>query len=336
MESTNNPDTGTGYSVEEAATNIENILDSQEATILEEVDADSEFEDSQTPEADDVSDDAEQPIEDSDEVADEAEGETTDEVESPAETILDDEALVDVNGQQLPLKELRDGYLRRADYTKKTQELKQHMARYQVQQVEMADMRVAVTNDIAEMKRRIATELTLESFNPPDDSLYEIDPYEHGRKMLDYQRKQAAVKELHDAERLLAEQNALWEQKQFEVKQSAALEEFTAKYAEFAENTAHRLGELGSFLAENGFGREEIEGIADARILDIVYRLLKAETRAMQVPHAVKALEKRAQAVSPGTSKGASSTENGFQKDAQKYKRTGDFNDAVSAISKLL
>ncbi|MGF6155820.1 hypothetical protein M2267_001048 [Ensifer sp. KUDG1] len=219
-----------------------------------------------------------------------------------------------------------------------TAELKQHMARYQVQQVEMADMRVAVTNDITEMKRRIATELTLESFNPPDDSLYEVDPYEHGRKTLEYQRKQAAVKELYEAERLLAEQNIRWEKDQHALKQTAALEEFSTKYVEFADKqkAPALLNELGQFLSDNGFGREEIEGIADARIMDIVYRLYRSEVVAKQVPHAVKALEKRAQAVSPGTSRGASATENGFQKDAQKYKRTGDFNDAVSAISKLL
>lgn len=342
MESTNNPDQGTGYTVAEAATNIESLLDTDNGT-TEEVDADEGAVEAQNTEVEQVDDDeVEQSDEDSEgvETDEDSEGEA-EETESADSTEYADDHLVTIDGEQITWAELKKQRMLHADYTRKRQqetaELKQHMNRYQVQQVEMADMRAAVANDVNEMKKRIYLSLG-DNLTPPTKELYDADPYEYGRQKIEFEQKSAALQELHMLESQKAKQDAMFAEDQFKIKQAEALEQFSSKHAEFADKqkAPALLGELGTFLSNNGFCREEIEGIADSRIMDIVYRLYKAETIAKQAPKVVKELEKLPKLAMPGTVKSTPSVNSDFHKEAQRYKRSGNFNDAVSAISKLL
>jgi hypothetical protein len=340
MEDTNNPEQGTGYSVADAAKNIESLLDTEYGT-TEEVDAETEsLEDSNTEYADNEID-TEQSEEDSEEgdVEESEEGEA-EETEPVISNTFKDEELVTIDGEQISFGELKKQRMLHADYTRKRQqetaELKQHMGRYQVQQVEMADMRVGVANDINQMKLRLAVAVG-DSISPPSEQLYMEDPYTYGLQKMEFERKAAAVQELFQAEQLLAQQNARWEAEQHALKQATALEEFSTKYVEFADKqkAPALLGELGVFMMDLGFTRQEIEGIADSRIMDTVYRLYKAEIVSKQVPQVVKQLEKRAKLAMPGSSV-RTKPSTAFDKDVARLKRTGSIDDAASALSKLL
>jgi len=339
MESTNNPEAGTGLTVAEAATHIENLMDSPKATIREEVDADSEFEDSQTLEDEDEDEVAEQSDEDSEEVEGETDSETTDDAKDAVETILKDDVLVDVNGQKLPLKELRDGYLRRADYTVKTQELKQRMGQYALQQHDLNDIRSAVGNEINTLKQRISTEF---KFNEPDwDYLAREEPAQYIAEKREWDKKVAAVKEIHDLEQLTIAQNAKYREEAILNAKRDAYEQLAEKYpAEFSDYTKGEklLGEVGGWLVyEMGFSADEVQGIADSRIIDVAYRAMKQEALSNRVPQVVKKMQNKPALTMPGSVTGKTSVrDQAFEKDRQKLKQSGSVNDAASLISKYL
>ncbi|MBN7809106.1 hypothetical protein JZX86_27690 [Agrobacterium rosae] len=338
---TNTPEMGTGTAVE-AQVDIKSLLDSENTT-TEIVDADTGTEEVQNTDDTDLVEDAEQSLEDSEGVDDDAvEDSEAEETDAAPENTFKDENLVTIDGEQISFAELKKQRLLHADYTRKRQqetaELKQHMNRYQVQQTDMDQMRVAVANDVAEMKRRIVAVIDPDELQKPDPALYDVDPYLHGKKMIEWERKQNAIRELHVAEEQLAQQNAKWAEEQHALKQAEAMEQFSGKYSEFADKqkAPALLSELGSFLSENGFGREEIEGIADSRIMDIVYRLYKAETVSKQVPKVVAEINNRAKLAMPGTATNKSPKKSAVEINMRKYRETGSSEYSTAAIRDLL
>ncbi|MBW6421612.1 hypothetical protein KX729_09185 [Rhizobium sp. XQZ8] len=337
MDSTNNPDEGTGDSVAEAALNIESLLDTDNGT-TEEVDADGADE-AQNTETDEVADEVEQSDEDSDSVEndgdEDGEGETDN---ADVAAAKDAEIVFEVDGKQVSRKEAVQGYLRQADYTKKTQELKQHVARYQVQEQNFDQLRADVAREVQEVKNRIAREF---QFNEPDwGQMIQDDPAGYLQAKHDWDRKQAAVRELHTIEQLQAEKNAKWQREQFAIQQANALETLSTKHPEFADKqkAPALLNGLGEFLVDAGFTAEEIEGIADHRIMDIVYRAYKSGLVQKNVPQVVKHFEKKPPVTMPGASskKLQSSTADAAKREAQRLKQSGSLNDAQSYLESMM
>ena len=123
MTDASNSDNGIGLSQNDAASHISSLLDSNLdfAATDETSDVENETDEVSTPSDDVIEPSDEQTLEDSDELVEAGEDEA-DEAEVAA-PVLSDDMEVEVNGQKLSLKELKQGYERTADYTRKTQEL---------------------------------------------------------------------------------------------------------------------------------------------------------------------------------------------------------------------
>lgn len=337
MEETNNPDIGTGFTVAEAATHIEKLLDSPKATIREEVDADSEFEDSQTLEDEDDGEETEQSEEDSEEVEGETESETADEAESVSETTLKDDTLVDVNGQNVTLRELRDGYLRRADYTVKTQGLKQHMNTYALQQREMSDIRAEVIELHNEAIRKFNATFNMSEPDWDYLSAYEPDKYIAARH--EWDKMAVAVSEMESGRRALVEKQEKAQREQIAIEQMQALDELSDKYpTEFGDPTKQRglLNEVGGYLHNvYGFGEDEISNIAKASVIDIAYKAMKYDAMTQRKAEVVKKIQSKPALTMPGSVTAKPDTKDqSIQKDRQRLKASGKLEDAAALISK--
>lgn len=94
------------------ADNAEAEADEQSEVEPDEVDTDQETEESETADAED-----DDPVEDDGQAEDEG-----DEPEAEAAEISDDTVIALQSGEKLPLNELKAGYMRQADYSRKTQE----------------------------------------------------------------------------------------------------------------------------------------------------------------------------------------------------------------------
>lgn len=339
MDSTNNPETGTGLTVAEAATNIEKLLDSPKATIREEVDADSEIEDSQTLEDDDDGEDTEQSEEDSEEVEGETESETTDEAESVSETTLKDDTLVNVNGQDVTLRELRDGYLRRADYTVKTQDLKQHYKTYALQQREMSEIRVEGIGLINQAIRNFNA--TTKMSEPDWDYLSAYEPDQYIAQRHEWDKMLQTIGELETTRRGLVEKEEKSAREQIAIEQIQALDELSEKYpTEFGDATKQRglLNEVGGYLHNvYGFPEEEIINISKSSVIDIAYKAMKYDAMTQRKAEVVKKIQNKPALTMPGSATAKPNTKDqSIQKDRQRLRESGKIEDAAALISKYL
>lgn len=342
MEDSNTPVEGTGSVETDTTLTFARLLASENATSDEVADTEAETvedEVSNTTEDDANVEDVEQPETDSEEVDTEVTEEVKDEAEEPEENGLSDDTLVDVQGEQLTLKELREGYMRRADYTKKRQaesaELKQHMDRYQVQEKGKEELRADAAQSLQVMAASIAH--TFQMTEAPDDELRQIDFPAWQDQMMRYAKEQKAVKEIWDAAEVIKAENARHQAEQLHLAQVSMIEDFGNRYPEFTDTAKVRplMNELGMFLSDQGFADEEISNMADGRMLDIVYRLYKHEVIAKQVPKVLDAIKQKPPISGSGTATVKTSKKSNVDSAIAKYKQNGSTHAVFAALHEL-
>jgi regulator of replication initiation timing len=200
------------------------------------------------------------PVEDGQEAEEPADGTETEEGAQPAE--VKDDAVVDVAGEKLPISELKAGYQRQADYTRKTQELGNKR-----RDLEALSTRVTASVDA------IADLLVKQIPPAPDASLAMTDP-----------GKYVADKAMHDA--MMAQVASVIEQAQApkeavnkltQEQRAELLQSENAKLAEAFPQTMKPetrkkfFDDVSRVANELGYSQQELEGVTDHRMFKLAY-----------------------------------------------------------------
>lgn len=339
MEMANNPDEGTGLSVADVTANIEKLWDSESGT-TESVDADNGSETAELEAAETTEDESteEQPEADSEgEQSEEAEtAESKDEEKQAAEQAArENEVVFEVGGKQITRKQAQQGFMFQSDYTRKTQELKQHMARYQVQEQGRDEYRVGLEQSLNLMRAQLAQ--AVELVEMPSDELLAEDGQAYLIQQRKYERQQAAFKHMHEQHvgvQAKIEQSRI---EQHAIKQANAREEFIGMHPEFGGPNADALWkEVAGDMLKRGYTAERINNIDDALMMSDAYELHKFRKAAANVPEAVKHFEKKPPLIQPGTAKTSTSTQSDASKRSlQKLKQTGSVSDMQAYVESL-
>jgi|GEM_PF-1236784 len=331
MELANNPGDGTGSVSEDTRDAFKALLDSENATIQDaEADAEAETEGVSETSEDEFEGNEEQSAEDSNDLEDEL-----DDAEAEQETAVEaielaDDALINVNGEQLTGRELKDRGLRWADYTRKMQELGEHRKKWIVQEVEFHQIRAQSEQAINDLAAHVAQVFEMTDFGPEPDweSEFATDPYEANLKRIRWdkdkaawQQKQSAreqaVKAIHDAQVELARQNAahLEAKRRHEIIESR---ELLAKRLPDVfgdpKKADLRLLEMSSFLQEQGYGPDEILTVTDARTIALAHYAMLGMEAAKKVKAAVQKIESTPAIIKPSTTASKKSTKTGFDR----------------------
>lgn len=263
-------------------------------------------------------------------VEDQPVAEETDAIETP-ET---EETYFDIDGQNVSLSEIRASYLRQADYTKKTQELAEQRRVYQEAQFDKNQLRMEALQGIEALKQQMAIEF--QQLEMPNwDELLRDDPHQFLLEQQKWQKREAVVKNLYDVETALRTKKAEYEAEQHQLQLRESQQQFLAKYPEMrdANKSAEALGEITQLLIDNGFTKEEIEGVSDYRMVGILYELNKA----MKVQKAIPAVVEKQSAKPAISVKGNSSkASDAYTRDYNTFNKTRKGDDAIALISRLL
>lgn len=325
-EITNTPDNGTGMSIEDAAQHIATMWDS--------------VDDNET--TDTVIDDDNNTSETTDEIVNdhpETESETTEEFEEDtseeaSSAITDDTKIKLDDGSELSIGEIKKGYLRQADYTKKTQELAAEKAQLGTMEQAKVEIRNQSLNEIGKIKHQLATHWKY-NFDINWQQLAADDPYEYAQKKEQAATFESQVQQLAQLETALKQENERIEREAFVANQQRAREEIVQKFPEFGnkETATPILKGMTKYLSDNGFSKEEIEGIADSRVLSILYSAYKARTTAQAVPAAKAAIADKPKISAPVNRPHGNSKTEATRKT---FTDTGTVEDAAAMIMQML
>lgn len=253
---------------------------------------------------------------------------------------LDLSSTLEVDGEETTVEELRNGYLRQKDYTRKTQELADNRKAMQAELAELDRERAEYAQLLPAMAERIEQAAEQE---PDWDKLYDTDPTmaakaeRQRRKQQDERQAQLqAVKAEQERMRQIAEHKNQQLQQQYLQQQREILPEVIPEWRD-RKVAAAEATQIRDFLLGEGFTEQDVGGMTNATLVKLARKAMlydRGENRANQVKAkpkkpATKTLKSGSRATQPKRASPAH--------EAQKRARqTGRVQDAAAAIKAIL
>ena len=333
MSEANNPN---GTDLNTARNAIKALLTPQEDTVTEEQVA----LETETTEAEQVEEQVEevemsedtQVSEDGLEVEEEAE-----EFEDASLDILGQ--VVEVDGEEITVEELRRGNLRQRDYTRKTQELSEYKKSVEAQAIEMERERA----QYAQMLPALQDRLEQQEPEPDWDTLYDQDPNMARKAERAWQTQQKerlasidAVKaERQRMQQVEAERMENY-QLQYQAQQREILPDLIPEWRD-TKVASNEAKQVRDFLLGEGFSEQDISGLKNATLVRVARKAMlyeKGQTKATEAKTKPKKPQPRTLRAGSRNTQPKPKTE---QKQAlQRARQTGKVADAAAAIKHLL
>ena len=179
--------------------------------------------------------------------------------------ILD--ALVEVDGEEITVEELRRGNLRQKDYTRKTQELAETRRQYEAQYSELERERAQYAQLLPALQQRLEQPAERE---PDWDTLYDTDPTMAAKAERQWRKQQSerqaqleAVQQEQARMAQIQHQRMHQMQAQYVDQQREVLPDLIPEWRD-SKVAAKEATELRDFLLEEGFTEEDVSGLANA------------------------------------------------------------------------
>ena len=327
-------------SSEEAANQILSMWDSEEQTANEETEAtvDEEVvEDTQ--EAEEVEEEAPE------EEEGQAEEETEEEVDEEEETeIVAEEDLkytIKVDGEELEvgIEELKNGYQRQADYTRKSQALAEQRKETEAIQSErqrLEQERQMYANGLQMLQEQQSSKL--QEFDSVDwETLKAEDPYQYMIKKDEYRDAQEKVNNV-------AQQQALIQQERNEEMQRAKAQFVQQEYnklvdalPEWKDKDSTIKKDIQEYAKSVGFLPEEISQLSDHRSVLVIKKAMEYDKLTKKVAPKKKAVKKvpKVQKSGRGNSKEEAAVD-AIKKKRARLQKSGKQDDAASVFYDML
>jgi len=327
-------------SPEEAANQILSMWDSQEQTANEETEA---------PVDEEVVEDTEEAEEVEEEAPEEEEGqaeeETEEEVEEEEETeIVAEEDLkytIKVDGEELEvgIEELKNGYQRQADYTRKSQALAQQ--RKETEQIQSERMRLEQERQMYANGLQMLQEqqsAKLKDFDSVDwEALKAEDPYQYMIKKDEYRDAQERITNL------VQEQQAVQQEQAQQAQQARAhfvqqeYSRLVAALPEWNDSKSTIKKDVQDYAISAGFLPQEVNQLADHRSILVIKKAMEYDKLTQKVAPKKKAVKKvpKVQKSGRGNSKEDVAAEN-IKKKRARLQKSGKQDDAASIFYDML
>ena len=266
------------------------------------------------------------------------------EVEEDAESSEDESfdilgAIVEVDGEEITVEELKAANLRQRDYTRKTQELAEQRKALEAQYSEIERERAQYAQMLPALQQR----LEQKEQEPDWDTLYDTDPTMAAKAERQWRKQQeerqaqiAAVQAEQQRVQALQQQKVQQMQEQYVTQQREMLPEVIPEWRD-SKIAAQEATQIRDFLLGEGFTEQDISGLTNATLVKLARKAMlydRGETRVT----AAKAKPKKARAktLKSGTKASQPRPKSDAQKAIQNAKKSGRVQDAAQAIKALL
>ena len=282
--------------------------------------------------------------EDSDEELDSEEDDADlddDEYESDEEEPAADTFTVKVNGEEVEvqLDELKNGYSRQADYTKKSQALSAERNSFEQDR----DAVLLERQQYAQLLSALQIQLNTSDEPAPDfDRLYNEDPIEATRLEREWNKRQLAKQERAEAIQLEQQRVAQANQQYQTQAMQQVLAEEVHKLPDVIpewrdeQRAATEREELRAYLIDNGVAEEELQSLVRANHIKVLRKAMLYDKGQSRIKKAAKK-GNRSATVKPGSRQGQVKPSSKKMKSArQRLAKSGRLDDAAGLLESLI
>jgi hypothetical protein len=321
----------------DASNKILSMWDSEEQTASEVTDAPvDETEVEETEEAEEVEEEAPE--------EGQAEEETKEEVEEEEFDVVAEEDLkytIKVDGQELEvdIAELKNGYQRQADYTRKSQALaeqRKETENIQSERMQLEQERQMYANGLQMLQEQQSAKLN--DFSSVDwETLKQEDPYQ-------YMIKKDELRDAQEKVQNVAQQQQHIQQEQMQQQQAAKSEFVRTEYArliealpEWEDTSSTIKKDIRDYASTIGFRPEEIDQLADHRSVLVIKKAMEFDKLTKKVAPKKKAVKKvpKVQKSGRGNSNEDAAAE-AVNKKRARLRKSGKQDDAASLFFDML
>jgi hypothetical protein len=327
----------------EASNKILSMWDSEEQTASEVTETPvDETEVEETQEAEEVEEEAPESEEEEGQAEEETEEEVTEE-EEEYEVVAEEDLkyTIKVDGEELEvgIDELKNGYQRQADYTRKSQALaeqRKETENIQSERQRLEQERQMYANGLQMLQEQQSSKL--QEFEGTDwTALKQEDPYQYMLKKDEYRDAQEKVQNV-------AQQQVLIQQEQAEEAQKARSHFVQQEYnrlvealPEWNDKESTIKKDVQEYAASVGFRPEEINQLADHRSVLVIKKAMEFDKLTKKVAPKKKAVKTvpKVQKSGRGNSKEDAATE-AIKKKRARLQKSGKQDDAASIFYDML
>lgn len=340
VDSTEPTDTTEDSAVESLLSRWEEPADDAGKDEPEAVEDDADEQPQEAEEDDDDESDDQEP----DEESEEASYESIDQIAEALGLSTDDflakiktKAKVDGEELEVTLSELRNGYQREADYTRKTQQVAELRKAVEQQQQEHQTRTEQAHRELAQLTQLNEQSLMAEYQSIDWNRLRAEDPAEWSARQQEYQAKHAQIQQWKQyASQQWELQQQQQAQKQRETMQQLLAREakaLTEKIPEWKDpqKYASERTAVAEYLAQNGYQENEINSLADHRAVALVRKAYLYDQMQSKTKAAKKQVSKLPPVLKPGAKKGNVKAEK-RQALADKLRKTGSAQAAEDLL----
>jgi hypothetical protein len=323
----------------EASNKILSMWDSEEQTASEVAETPvDETEVEETQEAEEVEEEA---PEEEGQAEEETEEEVTEEEEYEVVAEEDLKYTIKVDGEELEvgIDELKNGYQRQADYTRKSQALaeqRKETENIQSERMQLEQERQMYANGLQMLQEQQSAKLN--DFENTDwTTLKEEDPYAYMLKKDEYRDAQEKAANVVQQQQLIQQEQAQEVQKaraHFVQQEYARLVDALPEWND-KESTIKK--DIQEYASSVGFRPEEISQLADHRSVLIIKKAMEFDKLTKKVAPKKKAVKKvpKVQKAGRGNSKEDAATED-LKKKRARLRKSGKQDDAASLFYDML
>ena len=331
-------------SSEETANTILNMWDSQEQTANEETEtAVDEEAVEETQEAEEVEEEAPEEEGQAEEETEESEQSEEEEAEEEVELVAEEDLkyTIKVGGEEMEvdIDELKSGYQRQADYTRKSQALAEQRKgteKIQSERMQLEQERQMYANGLQMLQEQQSAKL--QDFDKVEwETLKQEDPYAYMIKKDEYRDAQERVSNV-------AQQQALVQQEQHTAAQKVRGEFVQQEYArlvaalpEWNDKDSTIKKDIQEYATSVGFRPEEINQLADHRSVLVIKKAMEYDELTKKIAPKKKAVRKvpKVQKAGRGKSKEDTAAE-ALKAKRTRLRKSGKQQDAASLFYDML
>ena len=243
---------------------------------------------------------------------------------------------VDGEEQEVSLDELRNGYQRQADYTRKSQALAEQRKAYEANLQAIQSEREQYSQALELMSAQQKNELA-QYENIDWKALKEDDPMEYMEKRLEYQDARDQLARVQQEQQRVSEQRRLQVLEQTQKVMENEAKKLSEVLPAYADPSSNLKTELRDYALSLGFSQDDLNSIVDHRVVVVLHKAMLQDRAAQGTVRKAKASKPVPKVVKSGTPESKTQrSKKASQQRRERLAKTGSTRDATSVFLDLI
>ena len=244
---------------------------------------------------------------------------------------------VDGKDVEVTLDELKNGYSRQADYTRKSQVLAEQRRKIDEELAATQQERQLYMSQLQQLQTEGQT--ALEQYKSVDwGKLKEEDPMEYMTKRDAYRELQESQREIQNKQAELLNRQQQEQLRQFEENKRKNFDDLVQRIPDWAdaEKGPKLKAQIKEYAMLKGFTPDELSTLIDSRSIDVLHKAMKYENLLKsKIEHKKKKVVPKVTKPGTGTNKADVNSER-IKQQRSRLKRTGKVEDAAKMLESLM